>query len=56
MGFTDRIIGGKNERIEKLENTIKEKNIKFEDLETEYDDMMNQRDAREDENARRQLA
>lgn len=53
MGFTDKIIAGKDLKIEKLKEKIADWQYRYEDLECHFDNVNNEKDARVDECARR---
>jgi len=46
MGFTDKIIKGKSDKIEEIEELLAKTDHKYADLEVEYDNAIMQRDAR----------
>jgi hypothetical protein len=49
MGFTDKIIAGKDLKIEKLQGVIADWKYKYEDLECHYDNVHNEKEARAEE-------
>ena len=53
MGFTDKIIAGKDGKIEKLNEVIADWQYRYEDLECHFDNVNNEKNARVEECTRR---
>ena len=47
MGFSDKIIAGKQKKVDELEEVIKAKDLKYEQLYEGYDDIVEKRTALE---------
>jgi hypothetical protein len=48
MGFTDNIIAGKDKKLEELDVLMKARAVDYEDLETQYANLVDQKKALDD--------